>query len=30
MNKIDLLETQNVVFANRTLETLLVNGQQTC
>lgn len=29
MNKIDLLDTQFVFFANRTIETLLINEQQT-
>lgn len=29
MNKIDLINTQNAFFANRTLETLLINEQQT-
>lgn len=29
MNKIDLIDTQNVFFANRTIETLLINEQQT-
>lgn len=29
MNKVDLIDTQNVFFANRTLETLLINEQQT-
>ncbi len=29
MNKIDLIDTQSVFFANRTIETLLINEQQT-
>jgi hypothetical protein len=29
MNKIDLLDTQFVFFANRTIETLLINEQHT-
>jgi|GEM_PF-5871539 len=29
MNKVDLIGTQNVFFANRTLETLIINEQQT-
>lgn len=29
MNKVDLIYTQTVFFANRTLETLLINEQQT-
>lgn len=29
MNKIDLLNTQFVFFANRTIETLLINEQKT-
>jgi hypothetical protein len=29
MNKVDLIDTQNVLFANRTIETLLINEQQT-
>lgn len=29
MNKVDLIDKQNVFFANRTIEILLINEQQT-
>jgi len=28
MNKVDLIDTQNVFFANRTIETIIINDEK--